>query len=167
MEKTLITIGQVTGVHGLKGFLKIRSFAESLSTFRSGLELVVRKPGKTDQLYEIAKASPHKKGVLLQFAGADRELAENFVGAELLVDRDLLPEPGDGSYFWRDLVGLRVIDQTLGFIGEIDSVMETGSNDVFVVKGSKGEILIPGLSWVVLKVDLEKGEMIVDLPEGL
>ena len=167
MEKTLFTLGQVTGVHGLKGFLKIRSFAGSVATFRQGLDLVVRRTGKTDQLYEVVKASPHKKGALLLLSGVDRDVAETLVGAELLVDRDVLPEPEEDAYYWVDLIGLRVIDQALGFLGRIDSVIETGSNDVFVVKGGEREVLVPGLASVVVRVDLENGEMIIDLPEGL
>jgi 16S rRNA processing protein RimM len=172
MEKTLFTLGVVTGVHGLKGFLKVRSFAGSLETFRSGLEMVVRRPGKADKCYTILKASPHKKGLLMQLSGVDRDVAETLVGAELLVDRRLLPEPEDDAYFWEDLIGLKVTDKTLGFLGTIDSIMETGSNDVFVVKnrgkgGKNQEILVPGLASVVVGVDLDRGEMTVDLPEGL
>jgi len=89
------------------------------------------------------------------------------VGAELLVDRSVLPEPEDDTYFWVDLIGLRVMDQALGLLGRIDSVIETGSNDVFVVKGGEREVLVPGLASVVVRVDLENGEMIIDLPEGL
>ena len=172
MEKTLFTLGVVTGVHGLKGFLKVRSFAGSLETFKSGLEMVVQRPGKADECYTISKAAPHKKGLLMQFSGVDRDMAETLVGAELLVDRRLLPEPEDNAYFWEDLIGLKVMDQTMGFLGNIDSIMETGSNDVFVVKkrdnsGKHQEILVPGLASVVVGVDLDKGEMRVDLPEGL
>lgn len=172
MEKTLFTLGVVTGVHGLKGFLRVRSFAGSLETFRSGLEMVVRRPGKADECCTILKASPHKKGLLMQLSGVDRDMAETFVGAELLVDRRLLPEPEDDAYFWEDLIGLKVTDRTLGFLGTIDSIIETGSNDVFVVKnrgdGRKTqEILVPGLASVVVEVDLDSGEMTVDLPEGL
>lgn len=169
MEKTLFTLGVVTGVHGLKGFLKVRSFSESLETFSSGLKMIVRRPGQRDEMYEILKASPHKKGILMQLSGVDRDKAETLVGSELLVDRGVLPEPEEDSYFWEDLIGLRVTDETLGFLGIIDSIMETGSNDVFVVKNKKngGEILVPGLASVVVDVDLEQGEMRVDLPDGL
>jgi 16S rRNA processing protein RimM len=172
MEKTLFTLGVVTGVHGLKGFLKVRSFAGSLETFRSGLEMVVRRPGKADKCYTILKAAPHKKGLLMQLPGVDRDIAETLVGAELLVDRRQLPEPEADAYFWEDLIGLKVTDKTLGFLGTIESIMETGSNDVFVVKNrDKGqkrrEILVPGLASVVVGVDLDRGEMTVDLPEGL
>ncbi|MBI9088483.1 MAG: 16S rRNA processing protein RimM [Desulfobacterium sp.] len=167
MGNTLFTLGQVTGVHGLKGFLKIRSFAGSVATFRQGLDLVVRRVGKTDQMYEVVKASPLKKGVLLLLSGVDRDVAETLVGAELLVDRTMLPEPEEDSYYWEDLMGLKVVDRTFGLLGSIDSVIETGSNDVFVVKGGEREVLVPGLASVVIRVDLEAGEMVIDLPEGL
>lgn len=176
MGDSLFTLGVVTGVHGVKGLVKVKSFAESSDTFKSGLEMVVLGSGKKSELYTILRASPHKKGLLIQFEGVDRNLAETLVGAELLVNRDLLPEPEADSYFWEDLIGLRVTDKTLGALGVIDSIMETGSNDVLVVKGSREnngkvdpgqEFLVPALSSVVIEVDLDRGEMTVDLPEGL
>ena len=101
----------------------------------------------------------------------DRNLAEDLVGAEILVERDRLAEPEADSYFWADLIGLRVTDKTLGALGTIDSIMETGSNDVFVVKNKKvdpeQEFLVPALASVVIEIDLDRGEMAVDLPEGL
>lgn len=199
MGESLFTLGAVTGVHGVKGLLRVKSFAESLDTFKTGLEIIVKVAGGKNERHTILKASPHKKGLLIQFAGVDRNLAETLVGAELLVERGLLPEPEVDSYFWEDLIGLRVMDKTHGFLGTIDSIMETGSNDVFVVNnigikksgqdeldrchlgaGSCGnfqkknqkvnsnqEFMVPALASVVIKIDLDRGEMAVDLPEGL
>ncbi|MDY0220839.1 MAG: ribosome maturation factor RimM [Desulfobacterium sp.] len=171
MEKSLFTLGVVTGVHGVKGLVRVRSFAESFDTFEAGLEMVVQKAGNKGERHTILKASPHKKGLLIQFAGVDRNIAETLVGAEILVERDRLPEPEADSYFWEDLIGLRVTDKTLGALGTIDSIMETGSNDVFVVKNktvdSDQEFLVPALASVVIEIDLDRGEMVVDLPEGL
>lgn len=171
MGESLFTLGVVIGVHGVKGLLRVRSFAESSDTFKIGLEVVLQRAGNKGERHTILKASPHKKGLLVQFAGVDRNLAEDLVGAEILVERDRLPEPEVDSYFWADLIGLRVTDKTLGALGTIDSIMETGSNDVFVVKNKKvdpeQEFLVPALASVVIEIDLDRGEMAVDLPEGL
>jgi len=166
-QNSLFTIGKVSGVHGLKGYLKIVSFAESISTFAPGTQLLVRDSDSKGTWYSVVRASSHKKGLLLLLDGVDRDAAEDLVGKEVLVNRDELPQLDDHSYYWEDLVGLDVVDIRSGWLGKIVSVIATGSNDVFVVKGGKREVMVPALSWVVLHVDIENNTMKIDLPEGL
>ncbi len=166
-EKELLPIARVTGVHGLKGYLRIFSFAESTSIFRPGLELMAKDSNGQGDWHEIVKASPHKKGLLVLFKGLDRNLAEGFVGKELFIPRAKLPDLEEDTFFWEDLIGLEVTDIRAGYLGRIDSVIETGSNDVFVVTGGPKEVLVPSLAWVVLAVDLDNKTMTIDLPEGL
>lgn len=180
--RDLFTIGRVTGIHGLKGYLKVQSFAESISVFKAGMKLHVRSPGeKTGVWHEIVNASPYKKGLRLLLKDVDINDASDLVGKELLALRENFynsksdsncganSESGleEDTYFWEDLIGLSVVDLREGYLGRIDSVMVTGSNDVFVVKGGKREVLVPGLKSVVLAVDMDKNEMKIDLPEGL
>ncbi|MEA1967973.1 MAG: ribosome maturation factor RimM [Thermodesulfobacteriota bacterium] len=163
----MFTIGKVTGVHGLKGYLKVHSFAESIETFRPGIDFKLEKSGEKGSWYRLVKASPHKKGVLVLLQDVDRDHAETLVGKNLLIPRENLSQPDDDTFFWKDLIGLRVTDLKQGYLGIIDSVFATGSNDVFVVKNHGQEILVPGIRMVVLKVDIDKNEMKIDLPEGL
>lgn len=190
----MITIGEITGVHGIKGYVKIRSFADSPNIFTQGIRLFVDSPKKTDNItndnlkysnksvnnqksgvsYKIATATPHKKGIILLFEGVNRDIAETLVGKNISISKDDLPELEDDAYYWEDLIGIEVIDINLGSLGAIDHIIPTGSNDVFVVKTSninkkseRSEILIPALSWVILSVDLNSRRMTVDLPEGL
>ncbi len=134
--KALFTIGRVTGIHGLKGYLKIQSFAESISAFKPGMELNVRSPGdKIGNWYEILHSSPYKKGIRLLLKNVNINNAETFIGKELLAARenfyDYRPDNTAGSesdcgadtesiaagynlekdtYFWEDLIGLSVTD---------------------------------------------------------
>lgn len=176
----MITIGEVTGVHGVRGYVKIRSFAESSAIFSPGISFLLgnHPPEKGGEWYELLNATPHKKGIIALFDGVTREIAETLSGKMVSVSKDFLPELEEDTYYWNDLAGLKVIDVHSGEIGTIDHVIPTGSNDVFVVKVANiskendktrhnKEILIPALSWVVLSVDLSRGEMTVDLPDGL
>ena len=101
------------------------------------------------------------------FKGADRNLAETLVGKDLLAPRENLPDLGEDTYYWQDLMGLEVMDLNRGSIGRIKSIFPTGSNDVLVVQGGDGETLVPVLETVIKDVDLDANRMTVDLPEGL
>jgi len=98
---------------------------------------------------------------------SDLDRAQDFKGARILLDKTALPQLEEGVYYWSDLIGLRVflIDGTS--LGNIESIIETGSNDVYVVRKGNRETLIPALEKVVKAVDLESKTMQVDLPEGL
>lgn len=171
-DTQFIAIGKIIGAHGIKGNLRVHSYAESPSLFETGRLIRVRNSSGGEKNYQVKWAKPHSKGILLAFEDVvNRTLAEALVGAELLIDRRILPELEAGTYYWSDLIGLSVFSKDGNFIGCIKAIMPTGSNDVYVVasgvEGGPKEVLIPALESVVLEVDLEKGEMHVDLPEGL
>lgn len=160
------TIGKVTGVHGLGGNLKVWSFAQSVDTFSSGRSVLLKSEEEAGTQYTILQASPHKKGILLFLEGVDtRELAEDLVGKEILIDRDQLPEPEEDTWYWQDLVGLDVFDHEKGFIGKITEIFPTGANDVLVVTDKTRETLVPMHRHFIGKIDIDAGTVEVTLPE--
>lgn len=99
-RKPLFTIGRVTGIHGLKGYLKVQSFAESISIFKKGIKLYAGFPGKkTGTWHEILNVSPYKKGIRLLLKDVDINNADDFIGKELLAARENFYdyEPDTGS----------------------------------------------------------------------
>ncbi len=163
-----LLIGKITGVHGLKGYLKFFSHAESLSVFKKGINLKLENAGGKQEICTVNQVKPRKKAALLSLKEVKgRDEAEKRVGARVYILRSSLPEPEDDAYYWSDLMGLKVINADGGFLGRLVSVMRTGSNDVYVVKDGDKETLVPALEWVVRKIDLQGGIMEVDLPEGL
>jgi len=98
---------------------------------------------------------------------SNRDQAKTLIGAELFIPQSELPEVDEDTYYWRDLIGIEVYTKTEEFLGRIESIIETGSNDVYVVKRDEKEVLIPALEAVVLEIDLGHNRMLVDLPEGL
>ncbi|WP_300461756.1 ribosome maturation factor RimM [Desulfobacula sp.] len=162
----LLTIGQVTGVHGLGGNIKVRSFAESVDTFCPGRSVLLTAEDDTGQRYTILKAIPQRKGILLLLEGIDnRELAEDLVGKKILIDRAQLPEPEEDTWYWQDLLGLDVFDDQKGYIGKITDIIPTGANDVLVVTGKIRETLVPMHKHFIDSVDIEAGTVRTTLPE--
>jgi len=171
-KKGFLPIGKIVGAHGVKGNIKVYSYAESLALFEQGSSILVVSAKEFEQTFEIKWIKPHGRVALLSLEGIEsRDLAETLIGSELFVKRDRLPELVDGSYYWFDIIGLAVFTNDEKYIGRVESIISTGSNDVYVVKDTQkdrdNEILIPATESVVLKIDLEQKRMIVDLPEGL
>ncbi|QTA79756.1 Ribosomal maturation factor [Desulfonema limicola] len=169
LQGDYLLIGKIVGVHGLKGVLKIVSFAESLSFFIPDSELILKHAGHEQQTCIVKWSKPHKQqNVLLCLYGIDNcTQAESLIDYELFVEASCLPELEQGTYYWKDLIGLWVFTEDETFLGELVSIMPTGSNDVYVIKDRDKEILIPALESVVLNINLEDQIMQVRLPEGL
>jgi 16S rRNA processing protein RimM len=106
--------------------------------------------------------------VLIKLEGAaSRGDAEALVGATLYIPESEAVRLPPGAYFWHDIVGLQVRSRDGLELGAIAEILETGSNDVYVVRGPRGEVLIPATHEVVQRIDLEAGIMEIEIIEGL
>lgn len=166
---TCVTIGKIVGVHGIKGYVKIRCETESFSVFAPGYFVIVRDPKGRSREMEIVDARPQGRMLILLLKGVfDRNAAEMLPGSDLLVEKSSLPELEPDTYYWADIVGMSVVSVDGHPVGTVASLIETGSNDVYIVQTTDGgEILIPAISSVVLEIDLNRKIMRVNLPEGL
>ena len=117
----------------------------------------------------IVSSQPFRGGqVILSFADVNSSgEAQGLVGQHLTIPPSASPELPDGEYFHFQLLGLRVETTEGELLGKITEILETGSNDVYVVKGETGEVLIPALTGVITDVRVDEGVMLVTLPEGL
>ena len=167
-KKGYVLIGKIVGVHGMKGTNKFRSYAESLSVFNPGRSLLIRDSRSRQTSIEINWVKPHTKTPLISFKGViDSDQAEALIGAELFIPETELPELDEDTYYWFELIGLEVYTTEEEYLGRIASIMPTGSDDVYVVRDKRKEVLIPALESVVVEINLEHKRMRVDLPEGL
>jgi 16S rRNA processing protein RimM len=167
-KKGYVLIGKIVGVHGLKGTNKFSSYADSLSVFNPGRSILIRDTRNRETNIEINWVKPHTKTPLISFKGVGvRDQAEALIGAELFIPKTELPELDEDTYYWFELIGIEVYTTADNYLGRIDSIIPTGSNDVYVVKDKKQEVLIPAIESVVVDIDLELKKMRVDLPEGL
>ena len=171
-KKNFLLIGKITSLHGLKGNIKIHSYAESIDVFKPKDLLLVQNTDGLEQSYTIQWAKSHQRSVLLSLEGVDsRSAAEALIDSRIYIEKRLLSEPDDGSYYWFDIIGLSVYTIDKQYIGKVDSIIPTGASDVYVVTNpdinKKNEVLIPAVDTVVLDIDLNKKKMTIDLPEGL
>ena len=168
-----LPIGKVIGVHGLKGTLKLISYAETMAPFASGNNLLLGDDATGAQWFRIQSGKPYKKIVRVKLAGIEsRDQAEALVGSVVYLDKATLPETDADSYYWFDLIGLKVEDKASGRrLGTITGVLPTGGHDVYVVNDTRfdppKEVLIPAVAAVVQTIDVENQKMEVNLPQGL
>lgn len=167
-----VLIGKIVGTHALKGVLRVYSHAESGSIFDSGKTVLVKTQRGETQAYKIEWTRPHKKVRLVCLENVDHiDQAQALVGSELYIHKDDLPAIEEGTYYWLDLIGLSVFTVQGVFLGRVEGIIPTGSNDVYVVTAQEGdkkrEVLVPAIESVVREIDLDEKLMRVDLPEGL
>lgn len=162
-----IVLGRISGLHGVHGWLKVHSYTEPREALLEYKEWLV---GGSDgwRLHAIADARNHGKTLVARFEGTnDRDAAARFVGADVAVERDQLPETAEGEYYWADLEGLEVRHRDGRMLGRVSRLLETGAHDVMAVRreedGHEHELLIPFVPGeFVLGVDLAAGVIDVD-----
>ena len=163
-----VLIGKIQGTQGIKGQLRVIPFAGDASSISQLDSLCVKTPSGAMEEFSVVSARAHGKRVILTLRPFDNiNQVLHLVGREIYADRVALPELPPDEFYWSDLLGLRVVTPDGEELGELVDIIETGSNDVYVVKKNGREVLVPALEDVVVSVDLAGGRMTVSLPEGL
>jgi 16S rRNA processing protein RimM len=159
----MVVMGKVVGAQGLQGWVKVHAFTEYLDSLLDYETWYVGDEQSWRPL-EVLEANVHGGKVLIaKLQGiADRTAAEKCKGLLIAVPRDSLPEQPEGEYYWSDLVGMSVENLAGEKFGIVDSLLETGANDVLVVKGDGGEKLIPFIDSVIKQVSLKDKTIRVD-----
>ncbi len=162
-----IAIGSIAGAHGIRGEVKVVSLTDFPERFKPGQRVYVGTETEATQT-KIVAARPHQTMWLVKLASVpDRNAAELLRDQYLfLPEGEAMPLAEDENYV-HDLIGIVVVTETGESIGVLKDVLFTAANDVYVIAGPEGEVLIPALRTVVLEVDLDKRRMVVQLPEGL
>lgn len=163
VEKNSILVGEISGVFGLKGWVKVFSFTKPRENILNYSPWVLRKGNEQKQL-DLIDGQRQGKNIVAHLKGiTDRDGAAELMGWQIFIDRSQLPESDAGEYYWADLIGLQVKNQQGEDLGVIDHLLETGANDVLVVIKGDQERLIPFLiGQTVQQVDLPAGKMVVD-----
>lgn len=168
MKKDYLELGQIVNTKGLKGEVKLNSFAEDDSVFET-LDKVYLKTKTEIVEKQIEKVGYGKNQVILKFKDCDSiDEAETLRDMYLLVKRSDLEDLPEGVYYIADLIGLDVYTDEGQLLGKIDDIYSTGANDIYVVKDDLGkQRLLPGIKEVIQETNLEEGKIIVHLIEGL
>ena len=162
MLSTHLMIGEVSKPQGIRGEVKVRPVTCDPERFYD-LDYVFFKRGETYVKHNVAVSRVDEDAVYMTFEGiSDRDAAEKLRGEELYIDREHSVELPEDMNFICDLIGCEGSDTNGRKLGKMTDVMQPGGNDVYVFNGPLGEVLVPALKSVVMKVDLEKGEMLLN-----
>ena len=163
-----LELGQIVNVRGLKGEVKVNSYSEDPNRFEKIKTIIVKQKENSKQ-YSIEKVSYTKNQVVLKLKDVDTiEEAEKLRNSIILIDRDELGELPEDVFYIADLIGLDVYTDENEYLGKVDDIFNTKSNDVYVVKDDLGKNkLLPGIPEVIKEISLENKKIIVHLIEGL
>ena len=161
-------IGQIVKTRGLSGCLKVISYTQTQNIFTGLKDIYIEKTAGQKNKYNIRKINSTGKFLFIELEGiASVELAAHLVGGTIFLPKDILPKLPEGEYYWQDIIGLNVVDEDGESLGKVESIFPTGSNDVYVCKGSYREILLPATAEVIKKIDIQRRVIKVKLPQGL
>ena len=163
-----VRVGRITAVHGIRGWVKIQPYTENGRDIFNYQPWWLKTPNGWQKIvFDDWRDTP--KGLQCHIEGLDdRDEARSFCQRDIHADKALLPDLPRGEYYWSELLNLRVVSHFQGeelTLGSVKSLMETGANDVLVVKGVAGsaidqrERLIPYIDEVIDKVDIDAGQI--------
>jgi 16S rRNA processing protein RimM len=166
-ELRYLAIGRVIRAHGLRGELSVAVLTDFPERFDT-TEWVYLGDEQEAAAYRLESYRWHNKHILLTLAGViDRTQAEQLRGQWVQVPIEEATPLPDGSYYSFQLLGLEVVTTANQVLGTLTNVLETGANDVYVVETDNQELLLPAIPDVVKAIDLEKGQIVVEVIEGL
>ncbi len=159
-----VTVGWISALHGISGEVLVRLFSDDPHRFDPDTVLYCN-----DSPLQIESSNINRtRQAIIKFDGIDSpEAAQDLVSHWLTIPKDTVAELPEGEYFHFQLLGLRVITDENEELGQITEVIETGSNDVYVVEGAGGQLLLPAIASVVREVNIAEGVMVVHLMDGM
>ena len=168
MENNMITIGEIINTHGHLGEVRVWPLTDFPERFQDLKQVLINKNGSLITLH-IEQARTHKQFIIIKFNEiTDMNDADALRGALLQIPMEELKELPENTFYIFDLIGLKVSADTGEQLGRITNVLQTGGNDVYVVKPTEGkEILIPALKHVVKEINTREKTMVVTLLPGL
>jgi len=158
-----LIVGRILAPWGIRGEVKVEVLTDFPERFAP--QKVVYLNARP---LEIESCRPHKQHLVVKLATIDSvEDTEKLRGQDLTIPSSELSRLPEGQYYTFQLIGLKVLTTDGEHLGQIADIMTTASNDVYIVKGKRGEILIPAIEDVVKSIDLEEGKMVIEAIEGL
>lgn len=156
-----VVVGRVGGAYGIRGWVRIASYTDPPGNLLGYRPWFLRRASSWQPLQVLA-IEPRGDGFVASLSGIDdRDRALALRGCEIGVPASCFPPADAGEYYWRDLIGLRVVNRDGALLGTIERLIETGANDVMVVKGER-ERLIPFVAHFVTEVLPGHGVVRVD-----
>jgi 16S rRNA processing protein RimM len=166
-EPRYLVVGRVLGGRGLGGEIKIEIMTDFPDRFNSLQRVYLGEEARPYTVEKVRLRHDNRRVFLKLEECSDRNAAEKLRGQLVRVPMEEAMPLGEDEYYVYQILGLTACTTDGERLGVVREVLFTGSNEVYVVQGGGQEILIPALEDVVLEVDLEKKQLVVELPEGL
>jgi 16S rRNA processing protein RimM len=165
-EPVYLAVGTLRRSHGIRGDMLVDVLTDFPERLKPGTYIYV---GDKKQSIKITRRRPHSEGMILGFEGiSTSEQTAKYRAQTVYVKGDDRPPLPEGEYYHHQIIGLNVVDESGAALGIITEIIETGANDVYVVKGvDEREILLPAIKQVLLDVNLDTKTMRVHLLPGL
>jgi len=163
-EPVYLVVGKLHRPHGLRGEIVMEVLTDFPERLRPKKTVFI---GDNHQAAQISQVRVHGRGLLVKFQGIDKpDSALHLVNQMVYVPMESIPSLPSGEYYFHQLVGLKVIDREDHPLGFLEEIIETGANDVYIIRNENGsEILLPALESVILEVDLDRKIMRVNPPD--
>ncbi len=163
-----LQVGVITQTHGIKGEVKVFPTTDDVNRFKK-LKSVILDNGKQRFAMELEGVKFFKQYAIIKFKGYDSiNDIEKYKGAKLFVPRENAVKLKKDEYFIADLLDMQVVTETGEAFGTLEDVIQTGANDVYVVKREDGsKVLLPAIRECILKIDMEQNVMTVHIMDGL
>lgn len=162
-----VAIGYIRRAHGIKGRVLVESLTDNPSRFETLSDVYV-EIGGTRRPFRLENCSAASNGWLVKFEGVDdRNEAESLKGGYLQIETGDLPELEEGSYHVIDLTGVEVYTTTGELLGTLIEVLKYPANDIWIVEGDRGRLMLPAIRDVIKKVDIPGKRVEVELLDGL
>lgn len=164
----MLQVGVITQTHGVRGEVKVFPTTDDVNRFKK-LKQVILDTGKETMPLEIQSVKFFKQFVILKFKGIDNiNDIEKYKRCSLYVTREHAVALEEDEYFIADMIGMEVCTEDGNIFGTLKDVIETGANDVYVIENAEhGEVLVPAIKEYIRSVDIEKGQMMIHLMDGL
>jgi 16S rRNA processing protein RimM len=163
-----IEAGVIVRAHGVRGEMIADVLQDLVDVFAQGLVVRLTDREGTESRHEVRRARRHQDRLILELSGVDTcERADDLRACTVWLSRDSIARPEGKRWFVQDLLGVEVFTEEGELLGRLTEVMHMPANDVYVVRGRSGEILLPAIDEVIREVDLQAGRMLVRLIEGL
>ena len=164
----MLQVGVITQTHGVRGEVKVFPTTDDVNRFKK-LKQVILDTGKETMPLEIQSVKFFKQFVILKFKGIDNiNDIEKYKRCSLYVTREHAVALEEDEYFIADMIGMEVCTEDGSIFGTLRDVIETGANDVYVIENAEhGEVLVPAIKECSRSVDIEKGQMMIHLMDGL
>lgn len=163
-----VSIGYITGTHGIKGDVKVHPLSDMPGRFDSLDRVYVFTKKGIIMEYQINGIKEVKGRIILSFTPpVTMSESEELVGGYIKVPESEVPALSEDTYYHFEIIGMEVFSEDGTYLGKIEEIFSTGSNDVYVVKDAEKEILIPAVHYVIKNVDIAGNRMVVTLIEGL